>query len=108
MHSTRENAAINLIQDELEVGQGSVKEILAAQFSFIRAHLVVVNILANTILQLFVDGLADLVCEDGQLLLAGILEDQATRIIQCAKSQALTLEKKMVSSDWAALLLKKN
>jgi len=108
LRSTRENAAINLIQDELEIGQGSVKEILAAQFGFIQAHLVVVNILANTILQLFVDGLADLVCKGGQLLLAGILEEQTARIIQCAKLQPMTLERKMVSSDWAALLLKKN
>lgn len=107
MVSTRENSAHNCISTGLEVGIGSVKEILDHQFTLAQAPLVVVNILANTILQLFSDGLVELVTENGYLILAGILESQAEKIIQRAELDSMQLQHKKTSSDWVALLLKK-
>jgi ribosomal protein L11 methyltransferase len=107
MQSTLENARHNHIQAGLEVGVGSVKEIRNHQFGFTQAHLVVVNILANIILNLFEDGLADLVDQGGHLILAGILDTQADKVLLEAEKHRMVLEKKVSSSDWVALLLKK-
>jgi ribosomal protein L11 methyltransferase len=108
MQSTLENAKNNHIHSGLEVGLGSVSEILAHHFSVTQGRLVVVNILANIILQLFGDGLADLVLPGGQLILAGILDSQAGDILFCAEEKGLRLEKQISSSDWVALLLRKS
>jgi ribosomal protein L11 methyltransferase len=105
--STLENAGFNHLQSGLEVGIGSVKEILDNQFRISNAPLVVVNILANIILQLFSDGLADLVDPGGRLILAGILETQGENVVQSAENNGFSLEKKLSSSDWVALQLKK-
>jgi ribosomal protein L11 methyltransferase len=107
MQSTLENSAHNYINGAIEVGLGSVQEIQTHKFSFAQAPLVVVNILANTILQLFLDGLTNLVIENGYLILAGILDIQAEDIIQRARVDSMQLESKRTSSDWVALLLKK-
>lgn len=107
IQSTRENASNNKIDSGLQVEIGSVEQIRAHQFSLVQAPLVVVNILANTILQLFTDGLAELVGEKGWLILAGILDNQAGNILETAKASGLTPEKKKTSSDWVALLLRK-
>lgn len=103
--STLENAGYNHLPSGLEVGIGSVKEILDHQFGMDKAPLVVVNILANTILQLFSDGLANLIEPGGRLILAGILETQAENVLQSAGNNGFALEKRMSSSDWVALQL---
>ncbi len=105
--STLENAGYNQLPSGLEVGIGSVKEIQDNQFGMARAPLVVVNILAHIIVQLFSDGLANLVEPGGKLILAGILETQAENVVQSAENNGFTLEKKISSSDWIALQLRK-
>lgn len=105
--STMENAGYNHLSSGLEVGIGSVKEVLDHQFGIAKAPLVVVNILANIIVQLFSDGLANLVEPGGRLILAGILETQAENVLQSAGNNRFTLEKRLSSSDWVALQLKK-
>jgi ribosomal protein L11 methyltransferase len=105
--STLENAANNQLESRMEVGLGSVNEIHSNQFKIRSAPLVVVNILASIIIQLFEDGLADLVEKGGKLILAGILEPQAQNVIMAANKKGLVLEKTITSSDWTALLLKK-
>ncbi len=72
----RENAEMNGVSDRLELGTGSVKEILAGKFSFRQAPLVLANILAPIIIRLLEDGLAGLVAPGGALLLSGILQAQ--------------------------------
>jgi len=54
--STRENAAANGVLERLEVGIGSVSEILAGKFSLRQAPLVLANILAPVIIRLFEAG----------------------------------------------------
>jgi ribosomal protein L11 methylase PrmA len=41
------------------------------------------------------------------LILAGILEPQAQDVIKTANEKGLVLEKTITSSDWTALLFKK-
>lgn len=105
--STLENAGYNHLPSGLKVGIGSVKEILDNQFGMTRAPLVVVNILAHIIVQLFSDGLANLVEPGGRLILAGILDVQAENVLHSTRNNGFTLEKKISSSDWVALQLQK-
>ncbi len=107
VQSTHENAKENGIGKMLEIGLGSVSEILAGQFSLICVNMVVVNILAAVIMELFNHGLADLVKKDGYIILAGLLDTQAPEVIASAQKRGLTLLKTVSILDWTALLLEK-
>ncbi len=98
-----ENAARNGIGAELTLAQGSVKQVLAGEFLFRRASLVVANILAPVISRLLGDGLAKLVEPGGRLLLSGILLEQEPSILRTTRSHNLTLECRRQMGDWVAL-----
>jgi ribosomal protein L11 methyltransferase len=107
VRSTRENAVANGVMDHLEVGLGSVTEILAGQFSLRQAPFVLANILAPVIIRLFAAGLADLVAPAGKIVLAGILDEQAAGVIQAAEAHGLHYVETRTQADWVALLLEK-
>lgn len=101
--NARENAATNQIGDELILGVGSVQEILAGAFAYRTAALVVANILAPVIIRLFDDGLAELMAEDGTLILSGILQEQAQSVMEAAQTRGLRLRARQQMGDWVAL-----
>ncbi len=101
--NSRENADINGIGEELLLGAGSVKEILEGKFAFRTAKLVVANILAPVIIRLFDAGLADLLESDGQIILSGILQEQAQGVVEAAQAKGLVLREKRQMGDWVAL-----
>jgi ribosomal protein L11 methyltransferase len=74
--SARHNAANNGITGGLELGVGSVSEILAGAFSIHKAPLVLANILAPVLIRLLDEGLVELLSPGGDLVLSGILEEQ--------------------------------
>ena len=74
--SARQNAANNDISSGLELGVGSVEEILSGAFSIRQAPLVLANILAPVLIRLMEDGLLELLSPGGVLVLSGILEEQ--------------------------------
>jgi ribosomal protein L11 methyltransferase len=76
LDSARENAANNQVTSGLELGVGSVAEILGGAFSIRQAPLVLANILAPVLIRLLDEGLADLLSLEGDLVLSGILEEQ--------------------------------
>jgi ribosomal protein L11 methyltransferase len=104
VRSTRENAGANGVLDRLEYGEGSVTDLNAGKFSLKQAPLVLANILAPVIVDLFEIGLADLVRPGGKLVLAGILDRQAERVIAAAESRGLKLVDRRQSEDWVALV----
>ena len=107
--STRENAELNRIDAvRLEVGQGSVNEILAGHFSLQEAPLVLVNILAPVIIRLFGQGLPALVSPDGALLLSGILAEQEPDVLDAAKKAGFSLIERMIDGDWVGLMMQKS
>ncbi len=107
--STRENADLNEIEPNLlEIGKGSVEEILTGRFAFKHAPMVLVNILAPVIIRLFGDGLADLVSKDGKLLLSGLLDHQEEDIIQSAEANGFETVERLVDGDWVSLAMVKN
>ena len=106
--STLENARFNAIpRSALEVNQGSVKEILAGDFSIQKAPLVLVNILAAIILRLFENGLGNVVEKGGILLLSGILEYQEEEILDAANQAGFILVEKIMKADWVSFAMQK-
>ena len=103
--NSRENADTNGIGDNLILGQGSVAEILAGKFVFKHAPLVVANILAPVIIRLFDAGLADLMEENGAMILSGILQEQAQSVINAAQAKGLRMNDKRHMGDWVALAM---
>ena len=105
IENARENADTNSIGEELILGVGSVQEVLDEKFPFRKAPLVVANILAPVIIRLLDAGLAELMDEDGALLLSGILQDQAQNVIEAAQGKGLRLTEKKQLGDWVALAM---
>jgi ribosomal protein L11 methyltransferase len=101
--NARENADKNGIGSEFIIAQGSVTEVLEGKFPFKQAPLVVANILAPVITRLFDAGLADLVEADGGIILSGILQEQAKKVIEVAQAQGLALDEQRQIEDWVAL-----
>jgi len=100
-----ENARANGITDGILTGLGSVDEILAGNFAFKQAPLVLANILANVLIQLFSGGMGKLVSKNGVLILSGILQEQADPVCQAAEAQGFKLLEKRQIGDWVALVV---
>lgn len=107
VRNSRENADKNGVGEEFIIGQGSVAEVLAGRFPFKSAPLVVANILAPIIIRLFDSGLADLVDEGGEIILSGILAEQAEKVREAASAQGLSLNEHRQIGDWVALSCRK-
>ena len=105
--NARENANTNSIGDELILGVGSVQEILNDNYPFRKAPLVVANILAPVIIRLFEAGLADLIEDNGAILLSGILQEQAQNVIEAAQAKGLKMNERKQTGDWVALSLRR-
>ena len=100
--NARENADANEIGDQLTLEVGSVQEILDGRFAFRKASLVLANILAPVIVRLFDGGLAGLIEENGVIILSGILEEQAFRVIEAAQAKGLRMNERKQMGDWVA------
>src|SRR5689334_22349043 len=105
--NSRENADTNGVGEELILGQGSVTEVLAGEFPFKSAPLVVANILGPILIRLFDAGLADLIEPKGEIILSGILDHQAESVIAAGEARGLTRGEQRQIGDWVALSLKK-
>jgi ribosomal protein L11 methyltransferase len=105
--ASRENGQANGVADRLEVGRGSVVEILSGAFSLRQAPLVLANILAPVIIHLFGEGLGDLLSPGGKLVLSGILAEQAPAVLAAAKARGLSLVERRQVGEWVGLLVSK-
>ena len=103
--NARENAATNQIGEELILEVGSVQEILDGKFAFRKAPLVLANILAPVIVRLFDSGLAELIEENGVIILSGILEEQAASVLEAAQAKGLKMNQRKQMGDWVALCM---
>lgn len=105
--STQENCELNGTVEQVEIAQGSVPLIRTWHFGIATAPLVVANILSTIIMNLFDEGLGDLVEPGGRLLLSGILADQAGEVIAKAVDCGLAHEGTRQIEDWVALVFLK-
>ena len=101
--STQENCGLNGVLEQVEIAQGSVSLVRGGHFGTTSAPLVVANILSSIIMNLFDDGLGDLVDPGGRLLLSGILAYQADEIIAKAADCELVHQGTKQIEDWVAL-----
>lgn len=107
--STIENAGLNGISPlDIEVSKGSVQDIIDGKFSVQQAPMVLVNILAPIIIQLFSMGLGDIVSQDGILLLSGILDHQEEDVLHAAKNAGFSLIKRLNQDDWISLAMQRD
>jgi len=105
--STLKNAQANQVENKIEIGEGSVTEILNKNFSIQSAPVVLVNILAPIIIRLFDDGLGELVNPVGKLVLSGILDKQAGQVREAAEKQGFTFLEQININDWISMILEK-
>lgn len=105
IRNSRQNADLNGAGDGLILGVGSVREILDGKFEFEKAPLVLANILAPVIIRLFEAGLADLIEENGAVILSGILLEQEQSVLEAAQAQGLRMNERMQMGDWVALAI---
>lgn len=110
--AARQNAEMNAVTGEIEVGLGSVGEIRAGQFGLRRAPLVLANILAPVIARLLDDGLADLLEPGGVLILSGILDVQLKgeqghiALLEALEKHHLEILQDVRIQDWVALAVR--
>ncbi len=103
IQASGENARINELTSQIELGIGSVKEIVAGDFGFQAGQLVLANILAPVLIELLNQGLGDLVTKDGWLILSGILAEQSTEVESALDVHGFHLVRKSQMGDWVAL-----
>jgi ribosomal protein L11 methyltransferase len=65
----------------------------------------VANILAPVIIRLFDAGLADLIEDDGAIVLSGILQEQAQSVIEAGQAKGLKMIERRQMGDWVALTM---
>ena len=103
--NSRENADTNGVGEELILGVGSVQEIRDGKFEYNNAPLVVANILAPVIVRLFDAGMADLIEENGAIILSGILQEQEQNVIEAGQARGLKMNERRQMGDWVALTM---
>jgi len=105
-----ENTLANGVADRVQVAKASLAEVQAGQFgaSWLSTPLVVANILASVIVPLLEQGLANIVAPGGLLVLAGILDKQAYRVIAALEAAGLTIVAQEQVEDWVAIIARKN
>lgn len=107
IRASQENARTNQVFDKLELGIGSLADVISGKFSIQKAPLVLANILAPIIIQLLQEGLGNLLIPDGVLILSGILAEQAPDVqTACEKHELALIENRQIG-DWVALAVKK-
>ena len=103
LENARHNVRLNDVK--VEIGQGSVKELLAGNFPLGQANIVVANILAPALIRLLDQGLARLLKPQGRLILSGILLEQEAELSRCLERHNLHINKQLRIEDWLALAL---
>ena len=97
VRSARANLVANEVDSIADVVRGSLTE---ASGSY---DLVVVNILAQVILEMVQQGLGKRVCPGGFLVLSGVLADQAPEVAMALKQEGLGLVERWQIDDWVCL-----
>ena len=97
------NAALNGVEGRLELGLGSLAEILGGKFGLRQAGLVLANILAPVLVRLLDEGLGELALPGGRMVLSGILAEQAGDVQSALERNGLELVDTLRIEDWVAL-----
>lgn len=99
LQATRTNAEQNHVNSQIITG-------FSEDFTSIKADIVIANILANPLIEL-ANQLLDRLQSQGQLILSGILQEQAENVIQ-AYAKKINFAKPISKEDWVLLIGKAN
>jgi ribosomal protein L11 methyltransferase len=99
--ATEENCQRNGVVDLVTARQGSLPERTEQSAGW---PVIVANILADVIVQLLVDGMAQLLAKDGLLIVSGIIEPRAAEVEAALDQADLRVLDRMVEGDWVALV----
>ncbi|MBN2148234.1 MAG: 50S ribosomal protein L11 methyltransferase [Anaerolineales bacterium] len=103
VESARQNAQSNGVAQYLELGVGSVDEVLGGRFGLRQGGIVFANILAPILERLLDAGLGRLIAPGGVLILSGILEEQIPHLETFLTKHNLQLHTRRQVGDWVAL-----
>ena len=92
--ATQDNAQKNKVA-------GKIKTYIAEQFVPLEADIVLANILAKPLIELSAS-IRDLVAPQGQLVLSGILKEQADSVSTCYQAR-FTMQNATIQDDWCLL-----
>lgn len=106
LDNARHNAALNAV--DIEIGEGSVGELLAGKFGFNQAEVVLANILAPVLVRLLDQGLSRLLKPNGALILSGVLMAQESELRRALDNHALRVIDELRIDDWVALAVNSN
>jgi ribosomal protein L11 methyltransferase len=107
VRSAKENARLNGVEKNIEVGLGSLEEVKSGVFKNKVGRLVIANILAPVLIELLDQGLPDILEQDGMLILSGIINEQLEEIEKAATRNGMMIHTKKQSGDWMAVCLRK-
>ena len=104
LDNARQNAELNGVAGQIEWGVGSVREIRGGQFSLEKADLLLANILAPVIIRLLDQGMAELLHENGGMILSGILEEQEAEVRAALELHRIGITDRRQAGDWVGLM----
>lgn len=99
-----ENARTNAVSKKVAFKEGSVKEILSLGGDVKGASLVVANIIAPILVDLFDEGLGTLVFPGGKIILSGMLEEQMPAILSCLERAGFKPPYIQQQEEWVGLI----
>ncbi|MCJ7717064.1 MAG: 50S ribosomal protein L11 methyltransferase [Anaerolineales bacterium] len=100
---SRANAEKNQVDDKTSFTLGSVKQIIEKEIPIPQSALVVANIIAPILINLFEDGLKDVVSPGGRLILSGILDEQVPGMLNVLADHGFSLKGKRKQGEWIGL-----
>jgi ribosomal protein L11 methyltransferase len=101
------NAQTNGVSDAATFRKGSIKDFLAQKERKEGAFLVVANIIAPILKNLFDEGLGNLVLPGGKMILSGILNEQLPGILLCLEQDGFELDEIIEQEGWVGLIADK-
>jgi ribosomal protein L11 methyltransferase len=104
--AARTNIAANGLENYVQVGLGSLTEILEGNYGPFRSSILVANISVKVILDFFDDGLVKLVIPGGLLILSGFLRSQTPSIRARLNWYGLELLAQEKMGDWVCLIIR--
>ena len=99
---SHENAALNKVNERMEIQHGSVPRSSNGLFSLQSAQLILANILAPVLIKLLDEGLGDLVLPGGSLVLSGIIAEQSPGVEEAIARNGMELTSRKQIQDWVA------
>ncbi len=103
--AVNENGRLNQVAGKIAVHQGTLAIVSPRRRYW---HLVLVNILAPVIIDLFEsNNLIDFVGENGRLILSGIIEEQIVEVDRAIASAGGRVIDKMSMGEWVALIVER-